>query len=99
MYIDSCLCNIFNFLSNSNSLSQSASSWTALVRPSLEYASVVWDPYHNNKINQLEKVQRRAARWVLNNFSRHSSINSNVATSPIANSSIASKSVQIINPF
>jgi len=28
MYIDSCLCNIFNFLSNNNSLSQSASSWT-----------------------------------------------------------------------
>jgi len=32
------------------------------------------DPYHNNKINQLEKVQRRAARWVLNNFSHHSSV-------------------------
>jgi len=39
----------------------------------LEYTSVVWDPYHNNKINQLEKLQHRAARWVLN-FSRHSSV-------------------------
>ena len=50
------------------------SAYLAIVRPSLEYASVVWDPYHNSKIEHLEKVQRRAARWVVNNFSRHSSV-------------------------
>jgi len=33
MYIDSYPCNIFNFLSNSNSLSQSASSWKTLIIP------------------------------------------------------------------
>ena len=45
-----------------------------LVRPSMEYASVVWDPYHHNAILQLEKVQRRAARWALNDFSRYTSV-------------------------
>ena len=44
------------------------SAYHALVHPSLEYASVVWDPYHNNKIEQLEKVQRKAARWIVNNL-------------------------------
>jgi hypothetical protein len=38
------------------------------VRPSVEYASAVWDPYTRNQINQLEQVQRRAARFVNNNF-------------------------------
>ena len=34
----------------------------------MEYAAVVWDPYHHNAILQLKKVQCRAARWVLNDF-------------------------------
>jgi hypothetical protein len=33
-----------------------------LVRPSLEYACSVWDPYTKENIIQLEQVQRRAAR-------------------------------------
>ena len=40
----------------------------------MEYAAVVWDPYLHNDILKLEKVQRRAARWALNNFNRHSSV-------------------------
>ena len=28
----------------------------------------MWDPYTRNQINQLEQVQRRAARFVNNNF-------------------------------
>ena len=43
-------------------------AYTTLVRPSVEYASAVWDPYTRNQINQLEQVQRRAARFVNNNF-------------------------------
>ena len=39
-----------------------------------KFAAVIWDPYHHNNIQQLEKVQRRAARWVLNDFSRFSSV-------------------------
>ena len=40
----------------------------------MEYAAAVWDPYHHNDILQLEKVQRRAARWVLNDYNRYSSV-------------------------
>ena len=33
-----------------------------------EYASAVWDLFNKNQISQLEYVQRRAARFVSNNF-------------------------------
>ena len=45
-----------------------AAAYTTLVRPSIEYASTVWDPYTRNNIHQLEAIQRRAARFVYNNF-------------------------------
>ena len=43
-------------------------AYTTLVRPSIEYASAVWDPFSKNQISQLDSVQRRAARFVSNNF-------------------------------
>ena len=39
-----------------------------LVRPALEYASRVWDPHHATLISDLEAVQRRAARFVSNDY-------------------------------
>ena len=33
------------------------------IRPQLEYASVVWNPYHVNDENKLERIQRAATRW------------------------------------
>ena len=53
-----------------------ASSYLTLVRPIMEYAASVWDPYHLNDILALEKVQRRAARWVMNDYSSYSSVSS-----------------------
>ena len=47
-----------------------------MVRPQLEYASDVWDPHQVGDIMELEKVQRRAARWVLNDYDRLSSVTS-----------------------
>ncbi|CAC5413042.1 unnamed protein product [Mytilus coruscus] len=41
-----------------------------LVRPHIEYASAVWDPYKKCHINQVEIVQRRAARFVTTAYSR-----------------------------
>ena len=38
----------------------------------MEYAAPVWDPYYNTDIYKLEKVQRRAARWILSDYSRNS---------------------------
>ena len=44
------------------------------VRPILEYASTVWSPHQVGDINRLEMVQRRAARFVCNNFNRTASV-------------------------
>ena len=34
----------------------------------------VWSPYTQANINKVEKVQRRAARWVFNDYSSYSSV-------------------------
>ena len=51
-------------------------AYLALARPIMEYASPVWDPYYNSDIYKLERVQRRAARWVLSDYRRESSVTS-----------------------
>ena len=43
-------------------------TYTTLVRPTLEYALAVWDPYKQKDAQLLENVQRRAARYVNNNY-------------------------------
>ena len=47
--------------------------YTTYVRPSLEYASSVWDPHTAKSINKLESVQRRAARYVCSDYNPESS--------------------------
>jgi len=49
-------------------------AYVTLVRPLLEFASPVWDPYTAKDIAKLEAVQRRAARWVSNRYRRSSSV-------------------------
>ena len=38
-------------------------AYTAMVRPILEYASVIWSPYKKREEKVVESVQRRAFRW------------------------------------
>ena len=39
--------------------------YCALVRSNVEYCSVVWSPYTKKNIEKLERVQRRATKWIL----------------------------------
>jgi hypothetical protein len=43
--------------------------YTTLVRPVLDYASTVWDPYTLQQIYALERVQRQSARFVTGDYS------------------------------
>ena len=44
-----------------------AVAYTPLVRPSIEYASAVWDPFNKNQISQLDSVQRRVSESLVFN--------------------------------
>jgi len=49
-------------------------TYTTLVRPTFEYSSTVWDPYRKSQINQTKNIQRRAAPFVLHDYSRYNSV-------------------------
>jgi hypothetical protein len=51
-------------------------AYKTLVRPVLEYAASVWDPYTATEIQAIEKIQRRAARWVSNRHRQTSCVDS-----------------------
>jgi hypothetical protein len=38
-----------------------AAAYTTLVRPSIEYASDIWDPFNKNQISQLSKPRTRSS--------------------------------------
>ena len=60
---------------NISATSVKENAYKALVRPLVEYASPVWDPYHQKDIDKLEMVQRRGARYATNRHGNRSSVN------------------------
>ena len=51
-----------------------STAYLTLVRPIMEYAAYVWDPYQKYLTDNIEKIQRQAARWVLSNYCQQSSV-------------------------
>ena len=48
--------------------------YKTLLRPVIEYASIIWDPHTNANISRLEMIQRRYARFVFHDYRRSSSV-------------------------
>ena len=49
-------------------------AYTSLVRSQLEHGATIWDPYRQNQIDSIEKIQRRAVRFICGNYNREDSV-------------------------
>ena len=59
-------------------------AYFSLIRSSMEYGSTVWDPYQKYNSDKVERVQRRAARFVKSWYSRYSSVSDVLGWTPLS---------------
>jgi hypothetical protein len=43
-------------------------AYISLVRSTIEYGGIIWDPYTETNINRLERIQRQAARFITGDY-------------------------------
>ena len=55
-------------------------AYFTLVRPVLEYTAIIWDPYQQYLIDDIEKIQKRAPRWVMGDYRLTSSVTEIMST-------------------
>ena len=63
-----------NIQTNIHKIKETA--YKTYVRPLLEYSTTVWDPWQKKYINEIEMVQNRAVRYILNDYNFTSSVSS-----------------------
>ena len=49
-------------------------AYFSLIRSFMEYGATVWDPYQKYNSDKVERLHRRAARFVKSRYSRYSSV-------------------------
>ena len=61
-----------NLRGSPSSLKRTA--YVSMVRSTLDYAAIVWDPHQETQKTALERVQRKSARWIKGDYKRLSSV-------------------------
>lgn len=49
-------------------------AYRTFIRPHLEYAELMWWPYHTHLINILERIQNKAAHFISYNYLQRSNV-------------------------
>ena len=67
-----------NFWNSSRDVKETL--YKSIVRPKLEHASEIWDPYYQKDTHVVEMIQRKAARFCMSNYRRESSVTELIET-------------------
>ena len=59
-------------------------AYFSLLHSFMEYGATVWDPYQKYNRDKIERVQRRAARFVTSRYSRYSSVSDVLGWMPLS---------------